>query len=86
MSKNERPKVEPPKTESPKPITEEEYLDKLHATANRLEEQLARTNVEIHRKEDTNNCESCHTPVQGKKGGTCPACLGPTIKPPKEDS
>lgn len=80
MSKNE-----PAKTERPRPITEEEYLANLHSTVDRLEDELARRNVEIHKIEDVNNCESCHTPVKGPKGGSCPACLGPTKKPPKSE-
>jgi len=66
-----------------KPLTEEEYLQNLHSSAEMLEQNLARTLVKIHNIEDANVCESCHTPVKGPKGGTCPACMGPTIKPPK---
>jgi len=66
-----------------KTITKEEHLDNLRSTVSRLEEELARRTVELHKIEDVDRCQSCHTP--GQKGTKCTACLGPTIKPAKDE-
>ena len=78
-------KTEPPKIEQPKPITDDERLDGYRAKLAALENETNKITLAIHIIEDKNNCESCHTPVIGPKGGACPACLGPTIKPAKDE-
>ncbi len=58
-------------------------LEGLKAKAKSLEAQVAETTIAINEIEDVDRCQSCHTP--GQKGTKCTACLGPTVKPAKDE-
>lgn len=64
-------------------MSQKPTLEGLKAKAKGLAGQYADTLIEINKIEDVDRCESCHTPNQKEK--KCTSCLGPTVRPKKDE-
>lgn len=64
-------------------VSKSPTLGDLKAKAKALEAQVAETKIAIDKIEDVDRCESCHTPNQ--KAKKCTSCLGPTVRPAKDE-